>query len=396
MAPGETRSGDSWRSAGAQQLLGNDDGGGVSRAETDRPNPPGDGPGSAWEWFTTGVRPRPGAGTTAVGTTRRRGRILAFADEALIDVATRHAWIGDDDVVVDRSGPGPAVWRDRPYGLVEDGGAPATRVVLRIGDDHDLSAFLRDADRALATGIFADHLLRPDVLVADLCCLGADFRDGGPDHRIWVDRQGQVSTSPTGAVLGELADSPAVVTSRWWARNDGGTRPCAVGLAGVLDDGDRVEALAERPWLPRFHAAVAAMRQLRARGLDPVAVSGFGRRLDPRVAAVQPGPVIDDATAPLVIVTRRQGRNRQWVLDPQTGSALVIDAADAVRLECLLAFRSRSGAAALGARESGDARAVAAVDRLIAALVDGGVGVGWFAALERGGRPLVPGRSVFG
>lgn len=344
------------------------------------------------------------------------GRVLVFQDARLIGVAARSGWIGPVDTVLVGSDTGPPGWLERPYGMAgwsagtpEPSAGPLTAapggdrpdpppgMVLRVGDDHDLSAFLRDADRAMDTGLFADHLLRPDTLVGDLSSLGADFSAAGPDHRLWVAADGQVSTSRSGADLGRIEESPATVTARWRARNDGGTRPCAVGLAKVLDEVERTEALADRPWLSRYHAAVRSMRRLRSRGFLPVAASGFGRRLDRRVAAVQPGPVVDDAGAPLLLVTREHGRNRYWVVDPTSTRGRGVDAADALRVEYLLAFRSRPGAGMVDLAPGDSGRSPrAAVDDLIGRLVTDDICARWFSALEQGARPLPVGRPVFG
>lgn len=369
------------------------------RLERDRPDLPGRGPDPWWEWFTTGVRPASAAHPDPGGD---RARLSAFADPEVLGRAVRGGWVGPDDIVLGTCGPLQPDWREQPYGLGAWAADPtpdaAGGVVLRIGDEHDLSAFLRDADTALTTGLFADHLLRPDVLVADLASLGADFADAGPDHRLWVGPDGRVSTSPAGADLGDLQDTRALVSDRWRHRNGHGARPCTVGLAAALDERDRADALADRPWLPRFHAVVRSLRGLRAHGLRPVAVSGFGRRLDRRVAERQPGPVVDDPAAPILAVTRRQGRNRHWVLTPDGRRRRPVEAAEATRLEYLLAFRSRYGAdlAERAQRPRPDDRAARSVEQLVGMLADDGICADWFAALESGARPLSPGQPVFG
>lgn len=350
-----------------------------------------------WEWFVTGVRPAAAARhpRSAIG----RARLSAFADGEVLAAAVRGGWVGPDDVVLGSSGAVQPDWREQRYGLAAWSADRPGRggVVLRVADEHDLSAFLRDADTALTTGRFVDHLLRPDVLVADLAALGADFADAGPDDRVWVGPRGRVSTSPTGAGLGSLRDRRDLLTQRWRDRNGGGTRPCTVALGAALDEQDRSDALADRPWLPRFHIVVRALRGLRAAGLHPVAVSGFGRRLDRRVAELQPGPVVDDPAAPVLAVTRHQGRNCHWVLTPDGRRRRSVPPDDAIRLEYLLAFRTRSGAVlAERRRPRAGVDPVAALDRLVSTVAGDGICADWFADLEVGARPLSPGQPVFG
>lgn len=370
----------------------------VARAASDPSDDEAPGADPWWEWFVTGVRPV--AAPDADTARDHPPRLSAFADPDLLTAAMHHGWIGPGDRVLGSTGPVQPRWHEQHYGLgprTADG-APAAGVVLRVGDEHDLSAFLRDADAALTTGRFADHFLRPDVLVADLASLGAEFTDAGPDHRVWVGPRGRISTSPAGADLGDLRDTRDVVQDRWRRRNGDGSRPCTVGLGAALDERDRTDALADRPWLPRFHGVVRALRGLRARGTYPVAVSGFGRRLDRRVAELQPGPVIDDPAAPILAVTRHQGRNRHWVLTPDGRRCRTIGMTDAVRLELLLAFRSRSGAelADRPRAHRSDLGTARSLDQLITLLVDDGICADWFAALESGARPLLPGEPVFG
>lgn len=138
--------------------------------------------------------------------------------------------------------------------------------VLRVTDDDDFSAYLRDADEAFATGLFAEHVTHPNVLIADLAALGADPAGAGPRHRAFVFPDGTLSTSPTGQVIGVGSDSMDTVDRTWREINARSDVPCAVCLGGVIHERDRSEALLQRPWLARYVAAVRAIRVARVAG----------------------------------------------------------------------------------------------------------------------------------
>lgn len=201
-----------------------------------------------------------------------------------------------------------------PYGLAEfhsfDG-----PVALRITDDHDFSAFLRDADGARATGRFARPMTNPLTILADRPGLGATPATGGPGQRIFVSDIGAVSTSPTGLRLGWVGEGPTAIERRWVTANERSRRPCAVCLSTVVAERDRVEALLERPWLARYLDAVAVLQEIRREHLEPGRVSGFGGRL---TAGVAWDGGTDDARAPLLVeagagVRAVDPRGRRWL-----------------------------------------------------------------------------------
>ena len=74
--------------------------------------------------------------------------------------------------------------------------------VLWIENSDDLSAYLRDADDAWATGRFAHHITHPNAIVANLAGAGGSSAHAGPADRLYVDSDGTISTSPTGRRLG--------------------------------------------------------------------------------------------------------------------------------------------------------------------------------------------------
>lgn len=197
--------------------------------------------------------------------------------------------------------------------------------VVRVFDRHDFEVFLADADRALTQGVFPEFLLTSSVLLADPAALsGADDPADGPALRLYADRNGQVSTSPTGAVLGTVDDSLDVLAERFARAGNG-----AAALDAALPAQTRAEALSSRPFLARYLAAVAALRSLMARGATGLKVSGFGHRLTPGLAV--PGDDLADPALPIVLY----GDEDSYVV---AGSRLfAVDRRAARTLECLLA-----------------------------------------------------------
>ncbi|MER5417983.1 daptide biosynthesis RiPP recognition protein [Streptomyces virginiae] len=203
--------------------------------------------------------------------------------------------------------------------------------VVRVFDQSDFEAFLADADRALVDGVFPEFLITSSVVLADPAALtGAHAPADGPALRLYVDRDGQVSTSPTGAVLGTVHDSLDTLTERF-AR----TGPGAAALEVAVPAEAREAALLARPFLPRYLEAVAALCSLMARGVTGLRVSGFGSRLTPGLAAA--GADLADPTLPLVVY----GDQDAYVV---VGSRLFsVERQTAQALECLLATSGETG-----------------------------------------------------
>lgn len=212
------------------------------------------------------------------------------------------------------------------------------QTVLRITDADDFSAYLRDADRAWTTGRFPDHLTHPSVIVADLASLGGRADRSGPHQRLFVFRDATVSTSPTGAVLGDTNDGIATLDERWRQANEISPYPDAVPLETIVSDDDRSAALLERPWLQRYLVAVAVIRLVREGHRLPDRVSGFGGR----ISAGLPGPTgPDPGDAPVLL---RIGRTHQ-AHDPVTGLGLAISATSVAMIESLLSHPDGGDAA---------------------------------------------------
>jgi hypothetical protein len=206
--------------------------------------------------------------------------------------------------------------------------------LVRITGDGDLEAFLADADRAMAEGLFPPFVTDPAVQLADVAALGGPWREDGPRVRLYVGPAGEMSVSPGGLRLGSLGEPHAELQRRWEGTNTASAAPCAVALGATLDDdAARSRALLDRPWLGRYLHAVDALRELGARGeATGLQVSGFGCRLRPEVAAVERPADLDAPGADLPVLL--------WNADAaylhRRGRTFRLDAAAAPLIELLL------------------------------------------------------------
>ncbi|MFC5952954.1 daptide biosynthesis RiPP recognition protein [Streptomyces pratens] len=203
--------------------------------------------------------------------------------------------------------------------------------VVRVFDQADFEAFLRDADRAITQGAFPDFLVAPSVLLADPAALSGEFNPAdGPALRLYADEHGQVSTTPTGAALGTVEDSLETLAERFTHM-----RPGTAALDTVTAEDTLSEALRDRPFLPRYLAAVAALRSLAARGVTGLRVSGFGSRLTPELTGTGADADLGDPRLPILVY----GDTDAYVVD---GSRLfAVDRRTARTLECFLATGGR-------------------------------------------------------
>jgi hypothetical protein len=216
----------------------------------------------------------------------------------------------------------------RSYGLAEFGELFGP-TVLRVADDEDFSAYLRDADAARLDGRFAPHLTNPRVLVADLAALGGPAERSGPRDRLLVRPDGTISTSPTGGAIGRLGESTADLDRTWREHVSCSVAPCPVCLSAAVPERDRADALRERPWLARYLTAIEALRAAGRDGRTVGRVSGFGGRISP-VLPWSPA-VLDPVDAPVIIEIDDPAH--LLVHDPVTGQRRLVGVASGAELE---------------------------------------------------------------
>ncbi|MEU6481288.1 daptide biosynthesis RiPP recognition protein [Streptomyces sp. NPDC047017] len=226
--------------------------------------------------------------------------------------------------------------------------------LVRIFEEADFEAFLADADRARAEGVFPSFATDPAVQPADVGALGAGPDGDGPGTRLYVTADGALSLSPAGLPLGALGDGFADVVAGWEQANARSAAPCAVALGGAVPEDVRARALAGRPWAGRCLAALDAVRELRARGVGDVRVSGFGGRLLPGLDTE--GRDLADARLPLLLWTE----DAAYVHSPLAGRTFQVSLAAGRLAEALLVHGSPAEAAAAPSVAEGPLTEVAA------------------------------------
>jgi hypothetical protein len=268
-------------------------------------------------WATGGLDRLPGAGglTAVLADPRHLPPLLAsdMVDARTVVLVPGHAGNDDGPLIVGYEGslsePGAEFSHDsnfylqiQAYGISEYMSVVGPTVV-RVADNTDFETYLRDADRARYSGVFVQFLTNPVVQLADLPALGAGPVGDGPSLRLYVGPSGELSTSPGGQRLGTVGDSLKDVTAEWSQTNAEASHPCAVCLGGCLPESVREPALAERPWLGRYLAALHGIRDLRSRGLTVTGVSGFGKRLVPALNEQPHAADANDPSLPLLLWT---------------------------------------------------------------------------------------------
>lgn len=188
-------------------------------------------------------------------------------------------------------------------------------MLLRLTGVEDLLALADDATAARDTGRLPRVAASPMVHLADTPALGWPGA-GHVARRLHVRLDGSVSVSPTGAVLGHLGAGADLST----------TAPPTSALEAVVTRLDLERVHARTPWLIRHLAVVAAVRSARALGLTVDAVSGFGSRLDERLA-LDDGR--DDPARPVILI----GADAAHVVDPLSGRVIPLDLDRAAALE---------------------------------------------------------------
>ncbi|GGY24307.1 hypothetical protein GCM10010363_00500 [Streptomyces omiyaensis] len=304
--------------------------------------------------WATGTPVDPPSPAPATGT-----RTLVLADAAHLPAATAAGLAGPGTLVLVPGFPGEVPDGTAAYdgSLTEPGGefsngqdfflqthsyaaSPFMTVfgptVVRVFDEDDHAAFLADADRALSDGAFPEFLVTSSVLLADPDALGGgqDPADG-PALRLYADPGGRVSLSPTGAVLGTVDDTLDTLTARHAELTHG-----AAGTGRVLPPPALARIRADRPHLPRYLAAVTALRSLMVRGVTGLSVSGFGSRLTPGLAATGAAADLADPGLPIVL-HRETGADGEEAYVVAGSRLFALDVRAARALECLLATGGR-------------------------------------------------------
>ena len=274
----------------------------------------------------------------------------------------------------------------RPYGLAQLSTVTGP-TLLRIVDDADFSAFLRDADQAFLEGVFVDHMTNPQTVLADSVGLGDDPSGAGPTNRLFVFPDGSLSISPGGRTLGDIDDPLSLLDTRWREANRASEQPCAVCLSLVLDERDRSDALLERDWLGRYLVVSRAIRVARRRGWPVDRASGFGGRIGAGMTAGDGPAVVDDIDAPIIV----QGQSGYWAQDSTRWLTTSLSAEEVFGLEQLI---DGLGAGSAGRLVDGSAGVDAATADVLDRLAAAGIAAEWFARSVAGSGHKTPARAI--
>lgn len=178
------------------------------------------------------------------------------------------------------------------------------------------SAFIEDAEEALATGVFIPQLASHSVVIADRSVIDAAI-DGTrvAINRLTIDAQGDVRYRLGGPVAGAAGSI------------DLGDQPASTFLAEQSEAGDVGQVLADqfaaRPWIRRY---LAALRIVGGQGGERWSIAGFGHSL---------------AANDIGRSTRRSGHLIIWHADEyqlvaETGRRFKLGRETAIAVEALL------------------------------------------------------------
>ncbi|MFJ2534559.1 daptide biosynthesis RiPP recognition protein [Microbacterium maritypicum] len=178
------------------------------------------------------------------------------------------------------------------------------------------SAFIEDAEEALATGVFIPQLASHSVVIADRSVIDAAIDGTGVAiNRLTIDAHGEMRYRLGGPVAGAAGSI------------DAGDQPASAFLIGEGEPAVAGEALADqfaaRPWIRRY---LAALRIVGGQGGERWSIAGFG-----------PALVANDIPRS----TRRSGhliiwRDDEYQLVAETGRRFKLGRETAIAVQALL------------------------------------------------------------
>lgn len=167
-----------------------------------------------------------------------------------------------------------------PLASVAYGGSPYLPVtgptVLRITEPADYLDFLVDADRAVTSGMFTEHLTHPLVRLGDTCALAGHLRCHSARRRRALVAEAGLTHSAYGE---PITPEPSTTLPSTGC-------PC---VRAIHSSAQLNAERAARPWLSRYVEVLGVLAALRAQAhapADATTVSGFGTRLTAVAAAV--------------------------------------------------------------------------------------------------------------
>lgn len=209
--------------------------------------------------------------------------------------------------------------------------------LVRIDGQEDFDLFLADADRAAEEGVFPEFAIAPALRLADVPALGNGLGIDGPDLRLYVDPDGQISTSTGGSGLGRVGDSLTTLRTAWDRANEDDSTSCSICLGRNVPEPARASALRERPWLGRYLTALEALRTLTLNNITDIRVSGFGGRITKGLAEEGHDFDLRSHRSPVVMWNQERG----YVYDPAVRKVFLLEHVAASAAEILVTTGSR-------------------------------------------------------
>lgn len=211
--------------------------------------------------------------------------------------------------------------------------------VVRFAGQDDWQSFFDDADEARQSGHFVRQLTEVNAVLAERALLAGH---GNPDSklaRIHITANGTILSGPSGTVIGWVGDDLQDIRARATPLKPESS------IASLTHAPEVVAALNNRPWVPRYLAALDAWKFIGPEQRAGTRLVGFGLSL--YGATESHGLPLPNAP----FILERQGEHR--LLDTNTGRVFTIGRDAAVLMEAISNLRGVEAAVSVTAGSMG-------------------------------------------
>ncbi|MGP0223293.1 daptide biosynthesis RiPP recognition protein [Paenarthrobacter sp. NCHU4564] len=207
--------------------------------------------------------------------------------------------------------------------------------VVRMTTREDWQAFFDDADAARSSGHFIQQLTEVNAVLAERALLSGLATHSLVMPRLHITGDGRILNGPYGTRIGQVGDPLHELRLRSLALHPESS------VAAVSEPGDIRRLLRERPWLPRYLAALDAWKFIPREERAATQLVGFGLSLY--------GALDSSSTASpdAPFILHRGGEHT--LLDPKTGRLFKIGKDAATIVEAVSNLQDFNTAAILAA-----------------------------------------------